>query len=108
MTGGAEGKTASMAPATDVVVPDWGATQAPPEDQPRSEDVHDIKLGAVVQDADGRNWVFFGWRRNSAGLSAHFAMEERGYRQGESILYSAALAATLERKFPTLAGMRRA
>lgn len=95
-------------PASDVIVPDWGPLQSPPQDEPRSEHVHDIPLGAILQDANGANWIFFGWRQNSAGGIAHFVMEEYGFRHGECHIYRASIAATLEKKFPALAGMRKA
>lgn len=97
----------STNPVDSSPIPNWDLPQGPPVDEPRSEDVHDLQLGTVVQDATGRNWVFFGWRQNSAGGSAYFVMEEKGFRQGDSHVYSAAIASTLEKKFPALVSMRK-
>lgn len=101
-------ETPSTSRTDEEAIPEWGPGQPPPGDEPRCEDVHEISLGDVVQDDEGRNWVFYGWRQNSAGGSAYFVMEEKGYRKGDPITYSAAFASTLERKFPTLSGRRRA
>jgi hypothetical protein len=87
----------------------WGTPSrpSPPVDEERAEDAFDLPFGAVVHAADGHAWAFVGWRENSAGRNAWFVREQTPRETREPIAYSAAHAATLERKFPDVAGLRR-
>lgn len=80
----------------------------PPEDQERCEDAYDLQPGATVSAADdGRLWVFIGWRQNSAGLNAWFARTVEGWERGDPMFYSAAIAATLAKRFPDVERHRK-
>lgn len=81
----------------------------PPVDDERAEDVFEIPLGAIVKEGvTGQQWVFVGWRRNTAGLYPNFveAMTP-DKRPGVPIYdYHATIASTLERKFPDITRFR--
>lgn len=88
------------------IVPDWGPRQPPPQDEERVEDLYDFRIGESFPDADGRLWVFIGWRLNSAGRNANFVREVAGYEKGDPMTYSVVFASTLERKLPSVKTVR--
>lgn len=74
-------------------------------DEHRASDALKIKIGTVVHDAQGEEWMFVGWSLNTIGQAAHFIKSMQG-RQflGDSSLwhYTASFLHTLLRKFPDL------
>jgi hypothetical protein len=67
-----------------------------------------LRVGTVLEDEDGRDWVFVGWRRNTARHEAVFCEifdENRFYGMMSQIsphIYHASGYDTLCRKFPKI------
>ncbi len=81
-------------------------------DAPRASDELDLTTGLVVQDVEGRDWVFIGHRSNTVGLYPVFVRVQTGDRDhdgwaGQLHVYKAAITETVVRKFPALAQRRR-
>lgn len=65
----------------------------------RAEHELELTFGQVLYDpVDKLNYVFVGWAKNTAGLTAWFHPE---LRKGRWLVWNAALTNSIERKFPS-------
>ncbi|RPH74000.1 hypothetical protein EHM76_04330 [bacterium] len=73
----------------------------------RAEHFLEIRLGRVLVDKEGDDWVFVGWHRNTAGLTAVFVRkmnDKKVHRTGRINVwtYNASSLYALVNKFPEL------
>lgn len=86
-----------------------------PHDRYENRVEHDLALafGDVTRDRKGSNWIFIGWRHNTAGAFPVFVEEQLGqlavgaWAVNSVHMYTCSFTATLLNKFPDLERKRK-